>query len=163
MGPFKGTQRVLHSFGFRSELSEDRKPAASVLEGKEARGRSLPQPSADTGRLETLLLPPEASYPSSASVQCGLTFKCSCPEDISYVHGQKQFSACGPLEHAGPLGGPATLPTWVLSKPDCGRALPYSWTPAAPSRSSQIRRDHFQVKSLYHVAELRQTEVIYSN
>lgn len=121
---------MLHFFGFRSGLSEDRKPAASVLEGKEARGRSLPRPSADTGRLQTLLLPPEASYPPSASVQCGLTFKCSCPEDISYVHGQKQFSACGQLEHAGPLGGPATLPTWVLSKPDCGRALPYSWTPA---------------------------------
>lgn len=121
---------MLHSFGFRSELGEDRKPAASVLEGKEARGRSLPRPPADTGRLQTLLLPPEASCLPSASVQCGLTFKCPRPEDTSYVHSRKQFSACGQLGHTRPLCSPAMLPTWVLSKPDCGRALLYSWTPA---------------------------------
>lgn len=131
-------------------------------EGKAARGRALPGPSAGTGRLQTLLLPPEASYLPAASVQCGLTFKCSRPEDASYVHIQKQFSAggqpgahrtTGQPSHAAHLGS-LEAKLWLSS----ALQLDPGWIPAGLHQS-----DCFKAKSLYHVAELRQRAAIYSN
>ena len=163
-GLFKGNQEALNSFGFRSGLSKDQLPGwwQCHVEPENAKARPLHDFHGHCVAEESHPHLAETSCPPSALVWHGLTIRCLHSGDTAYVHGRKQPSSLWIAEDH--YAGPAPLPTWIFLKSEYTRALPCSWIPDGSQQVSINQKGKlFWSKSLFHITELRQMAIIYSN